>query len=113
MKFSLAAGTRPKADAFGLKSAGLNGTAKPKKAFSFSKMIPRQAALFAKTMRGGPPKLKAFLQRGYSKACGSPLKGSPCHGFGPMAIAIGLHHRHQLGARAKVMAESPGVGTNR
>ena len=59
MKFSLAAGTRPKADAFGLKSAGLNSTSKPKKSFSFSKMIPRQAALFAKTMRGGPPKLKA------------------------------------------------------
>ena len=59
MKFSLAAGARPKADAFGLKSAGLNSAAKPKKSFSFTKMIPRQAALFAKTMRGGPPKLKA------------------------------------------------------
>ena len=59
MKFSLAAGARPKADAFGLKSAGLNSASKPKKSFSFTKMIPRQAALFAKTMRGGPPKLKA------------------------------------------------------
>ena len=49
MKFSLAAGARPKADAFGLKSAGLNSAAKPKKSFSFTKMIPRQAALFAKT----------------------------------------------------------------
>ena len=59
MKFSLAVGARPKTDGFGLKSASLNSTSKPKKSFSFSKMIPRQAALFAKTMRGGPPKLKA------------------------------------------------------
>ena len=41
MKFSLAAGTRPKTDAFGLKSAGLNSTSKPKKSFSFSKMISK------------------------------------------------------------------------
>ena len=57
MKFSLAAGTRPKTGAFGLKSASLNSTSKPKK--SKMSMIPRGVALFAKTMRGGPPKLKA------------------------------------------------------
>ena len=77
MKFSLAAGTRPKADAFGLKSAGLNSTAKPKKSFSFSKMIPRQAALFAKTMRGGPPKLKAEARVVASAAPTSPVVYGP------------------------------------
>ena len=78
MKFSLAAGARPKADAFGLKSAGLNSTSKPKKAFSFSKMIPRQAALFAKTMRGGPPKLlKAEARVGAAAAPASPVVYGP------------------------------------
>ena len=76
MKFSLAAGTRPKTDAFGLKSAGLNSTSKPKKSFSFSKMIPRQAALFAKTMRGGPPKLKTEA-RVASAAPTSPVVYGP------------------------------------
>ena len=77
MKFSLAAGARPKADAFGLKSAGLNSTAKPKKSFSFSKMIPRQAALFAKTMRGGPPKLLKAEARVAAAAPTSPVVSGP------------------------------------
>ena len=77
MKFSLAAGTRPKTDAFGLKSAGLNSTSKPKKSFSFSKMIPRQAALFAKTMRGGPPKLKAEARVVAAAAPTSPVVYGP------------------------------------